>query len=100
MINNLGNDYKDSVVIGIEGEWGSGKSSLINLILNRVRFEKNNLVIEFNPWNFSSQYDLVKDFFTLMAEELKNDNEGLMRNITKYISKVTVAPSYRWLQLR
>ena len=36
LINNLGDGYKDSVVIGVEGEWGSGKSSFINLILNKL----------------------------------------------------------------
>ena len=100
MINNLGDDYKDSVVIGIEGEWGSGKSSFINLILNKVRPEKKkNLVIEFNPWNFSDQDELVKDFFTSMVNKLKSKNKGLIGNITKYVSKlrmpdkIVVAPS-------
>ena len=88
MINNLGDDYKDSVVIGIEGEWGSGKSSFINLILNKVRPSEDNLVIEFNPWNFSDQDELVKDFFTSMVDELKSKNKGLTRNITKYVSKL------------
>ena len=99
MINNLGDDYKDSVVIGIEGEWGSGKSSFINLMLNRVRPEKKNLVIEFNPWNFSAQDELIKDFFTSMVDKLKDNNKGLIGNIKKYVSrlkmpdKIVVAPS-------
>ena len=97
MINNLGDDYKDSIVIGIEGEWGSGKSSFINLMLNKVRPEKKNLVIEFNPWNFSDQDELIKDFFTSMAEKLERyidecgDKERIKRlvgNITKYASKL------------
>ena len=27
---------KDGLVISIEGEWGSGKSSIINLLVNRL----------------------------------------------------------------
>ena len=96
MINNLGDDYKDSVVIGIEGEWGSGKSSFINLMLNKVRPNENNLVIEFNPWNFSDQDELVKDFFTSIAEKLEGKNktliDGLKKNLRKYVSKIVVAP--------
>ena len=53
---------KESLVVGIEGEWGSGKTSFINLILNKVD-ETRVMVVKFNPWNFSDQNELVKDFF-------------------------------------
>ena len=86
LINNLGDDYKDSVVIGIEGEWGSGKSSLINLILNRVRPEKKNLVIEFNPWNFSDPNELIKDLFDSIAIEL--DDKSWWGKFKGHISRL------------
>ena len=84
MINNLGDDYKHSIVIGIEGEWGAGKSSFIELILGRVDPKRSkprdsadsnvvnerNIVIEFNPWNFSNRNELIKDFFSLIDEKL------------------------------
>ena len=85
MINNLGDDYKDSVVIGIEGEWGSGKSSFINLMLNKVRPEKKNLVIEFNPWNFSDRNKLIEDFFISITDELSESGN------------IIVSKLYRWL---
>ena len=85
MINNFGDDYKDSIVIGIEGEWGSGKSSFINLMLNKVRPEKKNLVIEFNPWNFSDQNELIKDFFDSVAEGV---NKALAKKVKDYALKL------------
>ena len=89
MINNLGDDYKDSVVIGIEGEWGAGKSSFINLILSRARPNKKNLVIEFNPWNFSDQNELIKDFFNSITNALDKiyGRKSLMRWIYKKLSR-------------
>ena len=92
MINNLGKCYEDSVVIGIEGEWGEGKTSFINLILKEIDPIKN-LVMEFNPWNFSDQGELIKDFFASIIEKLeqyaeKSLAEGLIENITKYASKL------------
>ena len=69
-INNLGDYERDSIVIGIEGEWGGGKTSLINLTLNRVRPNKKNLIVEFNPWNFSDRNKLIKDFFNSIFDEL------------------------------
>ena len=88
MINNLGDDYKDSVVIGIEGEWGAGKTSFINLILNKVRPNEKNLVIEFNPWNFSNQNELIKDFFnSIVAGPSQPKNED--SNWRKLLAKIS-----------
>jgi predicted KAP-like P-loop ATPase len=51
---------RDSFVIGIHGKWGTGKSSVLNLIAetidrrNKAAAEGGILyVLRFNPWNFS-----------------------------------------------
>ena len=85
LINDIGDEDKDSVVIGIEGEWGSGKSSFINLILNKVRPTEKNLVIEFNPWNFSDQNELIKDFFNSITNAL--DKIYTRRSLTREFYK-------------
>ena len=43
---------KDGLVFGIEGKWGSGKSSLINLIVDALRDQGDMApeIIEFSPW--------------------------------------------------
>ena len=88
MINNLGDDYKHSVVIGIEGAWGAGKSSFINLILNKVRPSEKNLVVEFNPWNFSDQNELIKDFFNSITNALDKiySRKSLTRRVYEKLS--------------
>ena len=106
MINNLGDDYKNSVVIGVEGRQGDGKSSLINLILNEVTPNKKNLVIEFNPWSFSNRNDLIYELLISIAKgldrigygiwwdwirektvELANKIENLMSNVCRPLNK-------------
>ena len=49
-INNYKNE--DCLVIGLMGEWGSGKTSLINLSLKQI---EDKIIIHFNPWIFSEQ---------------------------------------------
>lgn len=63
-VAKLVNDFDsvESFVVGIEGEWGSGKTSFINLVKAEIDPEKA-LVMDFNPWNFSSQDQLIEDFF-------------------------------------
>lgn len=42
---------EDGIVVGIEGKWGSGKSSLINLLIERLKErETGPAVVRFEPW--------------------------------------------------
>jgi predicted KAP-like P-loop ATPase len=86
-------DFKDndSLVIGLEGEWGSGKTSFVNLILEDLR-KTDALLITFNPWNFSDQNELIKDFFDSMIDAIKQaDGQGAEAKANKikgYASKL------------
>jgi len=56
---------KDSLVVGLHGPWGCGKTSLKNLVLDALdansKFAPD--VIEFNPWQWSSQSQIAEGFF-------------------------------------
>lgn len=67
----------DSLVISISGEWGSGKSSVINLMKEYLSEKWNRpTVLEFNPWVFSGDGNLISHFFYEIAKELEIKNEG------------------------
>lgn len=54
-----------SVVLALAGPWGSGKSSLLNLIageLTATETEKEPLLVRFNPWWFTGTGELVPAF--------------------------------------
>lgn len=68
-INNF--EEKDSFVIGIEGVWGAGKTSFINLILNDIDTEKVSYFV-FNPWNFSDETSLLRDFFVQLSQAVES----------------------------
>ena len=62
--------YRDPacLVIALYGPWGCGKSSLLNLIDERVRAVSENrgsrpIIVRFNPWNFQSSDQLISMFF-------------------------------------
>ncbi len=79
----------ESLVIGIEGEWGSGKTSFVNLILEDLNLD-NVLTIKFNPWNFSDQNELIRDFFNSMIKALNTlgENSETIQTIQKYSAKL------------
>lgn len=81
---------KESFVIGIEGIWGSGKTSFINLVTSQIDKEKTT-VITFNPWNFSGQNELISDFFgTLIVsiEQFRLDKK-ISKQMKGIVSKLT-----------
>lgn len=49
---------QESLVIQLRGEWGSGKSSILNMLKNSIENDDEEdlpLVMYFNPWNFSTK---------------------------------------------
>lgn len=55
----------DSVVLALAGPWGSGKSSLLNLIAGELQGsgrEDEPLIVRFNPWWFTGTEQLVAAF--------------------------------------
>jgi predicted KAP-like P-loop ATPase len=91
-------DYKlkDSICIGLYGEWGSGKTSIINMALEQVYFScqkekspKTPIIVKFNPWYFSDQNQLISQFFkelyaALKKKELAKKHIKLGQTIQKY----------------
>ncbi len=66
----------NSLVIGLYGPWGSGKSSVLNLMKEKLkpRSDSQNdlqiLVLQFDPWFFNSANELIKSFFDLVQKEI------------------------------
>lgn len=61
-----------SFTIGLYGEWGSGKTSLVNMILESLADINNDIVIlQFNPWLCSDSKQLITQFFRQMATAIK-----------------------------
>ena len=77
--------YKDthSIVTGLYGKWGSGKSSVINMCIEHIEElakdfsqKEKPIVIKFNPWNYSDQNQLISQFFKQLSLSLKRTDFG------------------------
>jgi predicted KAP-like P-loop ATPase len=84
------NRFPKSVVVGIYGKWGEGKTSVMNFI--RKEIGDSAVVVSFNPWLFNDQKQLLKSFFEAMAaavgKKLRSNKEKIASVFTDYADSV------------
>ncbi len=73
-------DYRnnEAITIGLIGKWGSGKSSVINMMKEHITKEEKEIeFIDFNPWYFSGGNKLIEEFFGVLIYYLGIENNEL-----------------------
>ena len=87
-INN--NFHKEgSFVIGITGNWGSGKSSFLNLISTKIDYQNIKVIFNFKPWLSSSVNNIITDFFSQLSKELSGYIPHFSIQLTKYVEALS-----------
>ena len=87
----------DCLTVSIEGEWGYGKTSIINLIKGALsEKEKFPILIEYNPWLAGKPEALIQDFLLQLSSKLNiTDNtkaaEKAAKELIAYSSLFNVA---------
>ncbi|NRR20213.1 P-loop NTPase fold protein [Brevibacillus sp. MS2.2] len=61
---------RSSIVIGINGAWGEGKTSVLNFIQHELSQHPHVVCIKFNPWRFGDEEQLLKGFFFDLASSI------------------------------
>ena len=92
-INGLVNFIKSCntpMTIAVQGDWGTGKTSIMTIIKNELRNSKNLNLVWFNTWQFS-QFNLGDKLPLTMLNKLVNEvsNNKESENF-KYIKKAMV----------
>ncbi len=74
--SNLANvlllDYsEDCLTISLEGEWGYGKTSVINLVKRAIKERApSSIIVEYNPWLAGKPESLIQDFLLQFSYQL------------------------------
>ncbi|WP_321529021.1 P-loop NTPase fold protein [Sedimenticola selenatireducens] len=89
----FGADAPSSVSVSLEGDWGSGKTSLINLIERKIKERKDETVtVKFNPWLVGSADALVSQLMTALRQGIKKkDASEAMKAIAKSMDTYSAA---------
>jgi predicted KAP-like P-loop ATPase len=79
-----------SIVLGVYGAWGDGKSTVINFIEKELKESTDVICIRFNPWNFSDSGHLIRNFFNTLTNALNKSistkKEKIKRLLQDYAS--------------
>lgn len=94
----------DSMVVGLYGGWGVGKTSLLNLIHEELNVAGNNsldeekpILLNFSAWSYSGQEDLTYYFFRRVSSALRHspyveNKDEIISLLELYISYFTHKP--------
>lgn len=89
----LNSSNTEPITIGIYGKWGEGKTSFLNLIENKIdHFEKREgdkeyLKFHFNPWRYSSEDEMLFDFFDSLSKKFYVKENTNLQEVGKWILK-------------
>ena len=85
-------DAQAGIVVGIEGAWGSGKSSLLQLLYKKLTEQENNpSIIKFDPWIIGTRDQLVRTLINSIIAEIKKmegDNKDTVKMLSLYLEKI------------
>lgn len=77
-----------SYSFGIDSQWGGGKTSFLNLMKEYINshypYKENSIIIDFNPWLYAAEKDLITAFFDELSKYLKEYDSSLAKNIINY----------------
>ena len=76
--------------IAVEGEWGSGKTSVLNMVAETLEDEVDStVVLRFNPWLFRGADDLVARFFGELGAQLAPDKSQVLKQVVKALGELS-----------
>ena len=96
-------DSKSSfpLVIGIYGEWGTGKSSILGMLDNKLKL-KNNILINFNPWFYKDERNVLIGFYRILIKSLNEQFyiPKLSSLLNQYCQKQIIEFKFNFIKIK
>lgn len=90
-------DTADSYAIALQGSWGCGKTSVLNMAIQKIEetTDKKTVIIKFNPWDFTTTGQLIDQFFATMSSKLKlSEGDKRLQKVGGLIEKYSSVLEY------
>lgn len=83
----------EALSVGISGEWGSGKSTFLEILKSAFQEDKTgrvSAVVDFHPWDGASSGQIISDFFNVLVRALGEKYSVVKDPLLKYAELLTV----------
>ena len=91
-----------SFSIGVEGIWGQGKTSFVNLLKNELS-KDNYIIVDFNARASAGASEIQEDFLSALRNALKDYYVGISGIVKEYGKALQVTedynPAFKFLQI-
>ena len=87
-------DHNETFTIAIDGNWGDGKSTIINFVKEELSENNNFIFFDFDPWFYSNEKSIIEGFF----EELQKKHGFLSES--KFLKELITENSEKLLKFK
>ncbi len=82
-------DGERALVIALRGEWGSGKTSLVNMATDALMEHHPDVrVLVFDCWEWAGHEEIATAFFTELGRALGNEDRQLAKSLAAYAERI------------
>lgn len=78
-----------SLVVGIHGPWGDGKTTVLNFVRTELETKTRVIAVEFNPWRFTDESVMLAEFFGLLAGTIRTKLATKGEEIAGWLEKIS-----------
>ena len=85
-------EKNDNIALGISAPWGSGKTSMLNLIkeqIKELKIDPKPIIVEFDPWFYGSEDKVIHSFFETLAKAIFKENHPAREKASKLIKSIS-----------
>ncbi len=93
--------FSDSFVFGLYGSWGEGKTSVINLLKNKIEENEHFSIVNFDPWNFKDEEAILSAFYYQIERSLSQKFilPGFKKTFMKYQNLISMGLSQAGIKI-
>ncbi|MDQ1354093.1 MAG: NTPase protein [Acidobacteriota bacterium] len=95
VIVSLPSELTGSFTIGLNGSWGEGKTSVINLLIKKLESD-NVVIIQFDPWYYGGEAAILNAFYDQLekAFSTKFIFPDIKKSIARYLRIISTGVSF------